>query len=141
MGTFRRCIKYKSCQEFLRMTGMRRNLGRRCRADDKSKYGEIHFPTTYVEGINSLNRYIAFFLRSEIRAIEMAKSIVSHIFILPTVIYNWRGRAYYYDAFLDQCLVYLGVCQTGKRNGKASRARVNRFLPFSLRSSIPRHVS
>jgi len=47
----------------------------------------------------------------EIWAIETAKFIVLHIFILFVfiAIYNWTNLAY--DAFLDQCLMYLG---TGK---------------------------
>jgi len=49
----------------------------------------------------------------EICAIEIAKFIVLHIFILFVfiAIYNWTNLTYYYDAFLDQCLMYLG---TGK---------------------------
>lgn len=128
LGTFRRCIKYKSCQEFLRMTGMRRNHGRMsmpCRRQKQIRgntFSNICRKHKFFKLINCI--LLAFGDTGDRNSdVHCFAYLYSAHFCLPTVIYNWSERAYYYDAFLDQCLMYLGMSEGEKKWQGQSRAR------------------
>lgn len=144
-GTFRRCIKYESCQEFLRTTGIRRNFGRTSMPYRRQE--QIRVRNTFC---NVCRKHKFFKL---INCILFASGDTGNrnsqvdCFTYLYFVRLCRNLQLERTCLLLRCISRsMSYASQYVRRGKeiarpVARARVNRFLLFSPRSSISRHVS